>query len=251
MGNNDVVKKETKDDGVDNYSSTIKKSLCKKRSNRKTRNYVDNIEYLNNIGKGPTIIIDCDFDDKSSDRNIRSLIVQLSLSYSYIRKSKIPLEMIICGVSNRLKQGLSKTLAETWLGVEISDKKIEQIVNSDRFLDFDIIYLTADSKNLLQFTNYSPAGDDRQGTNKQGFSENQVFIIGGIVDRNKYKNISKFKAEKLNLKTAKLPILESGITLNSNQVLTINHVVECIVKYNETYDWFTTFNSILPKRKKE
>ncbi|KAK9172433.1 tRNA (Guanine-1)-methyltransferase family protein [Cryptosporidium meleagridis] len=223
----------------------------KTNDNRKNRNFKSNQDYLNNIGRGPTIIIDCDYDDKLSDRNIKSLVVQLSISYSCIRKSKIPLKMIICGASQRLKQGLYKTLAESWLGVEILSDKVNKVV-SDRYSDnnsnYEIIYLSADSNNVLMSKQDK---DEYENSPNQGFNNKQIFIIGGIIDRNKYKNISKLRAEEFNIKTARLPIIESGMALCSNQVLAVNHVVECIVKYNENCNWYTTFNSILPKRKKD
>ncbi|TRY51628.1 tRNA (Guanine-1)-methyltransferase [Cryptosporidium tyzzeri] len=236
----------------ENTNDHVKCQIKKKTNdNRKNRNFKSNQDYLNNIGLGPTLIIDCDYDDKLSDRNLKSLVVQLSISYSCIRKSKIPLKMIICGVSQRLKQGLYKTLAESWLGVEILSDKVNKVV-SDRYSDknsnYEIIYLSADSNNVLT----SKQDQDEYGnSSNQGFNNKQIFIIGGIIDRNKYKNISKLRAEEFNIKTAKLPIIESGMTLCSNQVLTVNHVIECIVKYNETCNWYTTFDSILPKRKKD
>lgn len=236
---------------IKNDSDNKSKNIDNKRtrSNRNARSYISNSDYLKNIGQGPTIIIDCDYDDKLSERNIKSLVVQLSLSYSYIRKSRIPLKMIICGISKRLKEGLLKTFANTWLGVELSEESVNKII-CDKYLDkntnYNITYLTADSENVLNYCE----NDDINDKNKQGFDNKEIFIIGGIIDRNKYKNISKVKAENSNIKTARLPIKESGIMLNSHQVLTINHVIECIVKYNETSDWYNTFNLILPKRKK-
>lgn len=232
-------------------SNQVRAQHAKKKAsdNRKQRSFKDNQEYLRNIGLGPTLIVDCDYDDKISDKNIKSLVVQLSISYSCIRKSKTPLCLILCGVSQRLKHGLHKTLAESWLGVEILTDKLEKVI-AHRFSspdsDFEITYLTADSTNTL-LPPSSPAPPDGH----QGLNNKQIFIIGGIIDRNRYKNISKLRAEELNIKTAKLPITESGITLCSNQVLTINHVIECLVSYNETRNWHTTFDSILPKRKKD
>lgn len=232
-------------------SSLAKVQHIKKRpnDNRKHRNFKDNQEYLKNIGLGPTIIVDCDYDDKVSDKNIKSLVVQLSISYSCIRKSKTPLRLILCGVSQRLKHRLHKTLAESWLGVEILTDKLEMVI-SHRFSDpgsnYEVIYLTADSANTLMFPPSSPSQHE-----ERGFNNNQVLIIGGIIDRNRYKNISKLRADELNIKTAKLPIIESGITLCSNQVLTINHVIECLVRYHENRNWYSTFDSILPKRKKD
>ncbi|KAH7649112.1 hypothetical protein FG379_003677 [Cryptosporidium bovis] len=214
---------------------------------RKRRSFVNKDEYLQNLGNGPTIIVDCDYDDKHSERNIRSLVVQLSLSYSCIRKSNSPLKLIICGISDRLYEGLVNTLANNWVGVELLKYGLKELLN-ERYISLesenevctkncDVIYLSADSDNVLQYH------DDFK------YNSKQVFIVGGIIDRNKHKNISIMRANELNLETARLPIKESGIILNYSEVLTVNHVVECIVKYNETANWHDTFNSILPKRK--
>ncbi|KAH8742125.1 hypothetical protein FG386_003452 [Cryptosporidium ryanae] len=209
-------------------------------------------ECVLNSDKGPTIIIDCGYDNKHSERNIKSLVVQLSLSYSCIRRSSTPLRLIICGVSDRLYEGLLRTLAYNWVGVELIRQGLRELLSeryasgsrdgsategASRDSECNITYLTADSDNVLQH------GDGI------GFGREQVFIIGGIIDRNRHKNASRVRAEELNLETARLPIRESGVTLSSNEVLTVNHVVECIVRRCEGANWRDAFSSVLPKRK--
>ncbi|KAL3426257.1 tRNA (guanine(9)-N1)-methyltransferase [Phlyctema vagabunda] len=94
-----------------------------------------------------------------------------------------------------------------------------------------IVYLTADSENTI----------DR-------LSPYTSYIIGGIVDKNRYKNLCQTLATKRGIPTAKLPIGEY-MTMQSRTVLTVNHVVEIMLKWLETGDWGEAFLSVIPKRK--
>jgi tRNA (guanine9-N1)-methyltransferase len=55
------------------------------------------------------------------------------------------------------------------------------------------------------------------------------------------------KAERLGIKTARLPI--DPTRLIGSTVLTVNGVVNILLTYNETLDWEKTFDRSLPKRK--
>jgi tRNA (guanine9-N1)-methyltransferase len=66
----------------------------------------------------------------------------------------------------------------------------------------DLVYLTADSPNLL--TAVDPAG---------------VYIVGGIVDRNQWKGATLMKAMNLSISHAKLPIGEH-LKLTTSEVQT-------------------------------
>jgi tRNA (guanine9-N1)-methyltransferase len=62
-----------------------------------------------------------------------------------------------------------------------ADKKV---IDKERF-----VYLTADSQNVLK-----------------ELDPNDVYIIGGIVDRNRYINLTLDKANKEGIRHGKLPI---------------------------------------------
>lgn len=55
-------------------------------------------------------------------------------------------------------------------------------------------------------------------------SEDEVYIIGGIVDRNRHKNLCQSKAEGLGIRTARLPIGTFIDNLPTRKVLTVNQV---------------------------
>lgn len=94
-----------------------------------------------------------------------------------------------------------------------------------------IVYLTSDSPHTLErlqpYTSY---------------------IIGGIVDKNRHKGICYKRACERGVATARLPIGEY-MTMQSRSVLTINHVVEIMLKWLETGDWGKSFLTVIPKRK--
>jgi hypothetical protein len=50
----------------------------------------------------------------------------------------------------------------------------------------------------------------------------EVYVIGGIVDRNRFKGLCFERAKELGIKHGQLPISEN-IKLKSRKVLTVNH----------------------------
>lgn len=73
-------------------------------------------------------------------------------------------------------------------------------------------------------------------------------MIGGLVDRNREKNLCQRRAEERGIRTAKLPIGEY-LQMSSRKVLATNHVVEIMSKWLETGDWAQAFMAVIPKRK--
>lgn len=125
----------------------------------------------------------------------------------------------------------------------------------------DAIYLTADTDDTL--TSLEPG---------------KTYIIGGIVDKNRYKGLCRAKADRLGIRAAKLPLshemmhaverslvaqgesIQDGGEENKDQeevgkgfvgrkVLTVNQVVEILVAWTETRDWVKALEKALPRRK--
>ncbi|KAF7943503.1 hypothetical protein EAE96_011426 [Botrytis aclada] len=95
----------------------------------------------------------------------------------------------------------------------------------------NIVYLSSDSENTL--TTLSPY---------------TTYVIGGIVDKNRHKGLCYKRACDAGISTAKLPIGEY-MTMQSRTVLTVNHVMEIMIRWLETGDWGKAFLKVIPKRK--
>jgi len=108
----------------------------------------------------------------------------------------------------------------------------ESTNGKDRVAQENVIYLTADSEEeLLEL------------------KEGEVYIIGGICDHNRYKNLCLNKAIESNIRTARLPIGRYLASLTTRKVLTVNQVFEILVRWVETRDWEEALYAVIPKRK--
>ncbi|OMJ07810.1 tRNA (guanine(9)-N1)-methyltransferase [Smittium culicis] len=94
-----------------------------------------------------------------------------------------------------------------------------------------LVYLTADSENEIT-----------------QFDSSKAYIIGGIVDKNRYPKLTFNKAKELGIPTARLPI-GKYLKLSTRKVLTVNHVFEIMLEFIDSGDWEASFNKIIPQRK--
>lgn len=75
------------------------------------------------------------------------------------------------------------------------------------------VYLSADSQDTLE-----------------ELSPSKSYIIGGLVDRNRYKGLCESKAKEQGIATTSLPISDYAC-LTGNKVLTVNQVLEMLVHW--------------------
>jgi len=95
-----------------------------------------------------------------------------------------------------------------------------------------VIYLTADSTDELD-----------------QLHEGETYIIGGIVDRNRYKNLCLEKGQKQGIRTARLPIGKYLAELTTRKVLTVNQVFDILLHWVDKRDWESAIRDVVPKRK--
>ncbi|BGP52492.1 hypothetical protein JCM8202_000140 [Rhodotorula sphaerocarpa] len=105
-----------------------------------------------------------------------------------------------------------------------------------------VVYLTGDSPNIL--TSLEP---------------NHTYILGGLVDRNRHKLLCLNKATndlpEGGVRHAQLPIGEALPELKTRKVLTVNQVVEILVKWVDggqvrgKEGWEEALRSVMPTRK--
>jgi tRNA (guanine9-N1)-methyltransferase len=96
---------------------------------------------------------------------------QLSHCYAYNRRSQKTVDLYITSLDGSLGSRMDTAMRgvhRKWPGVEVSSDAYETVLNN--VAKEDLVYLTADSDNMIQ-----------------SLDKNKVYIIGGIVDKNRYK----------------------------------------------------------------
>jgi len=198
---------------------------------RQERNAMMRCDYESNCDRGPTVIIDCGWDDgMMTEKETLSLTQQIMYSYSVNKKAKRPAKLCVYGASEKQIALLRKLPGfDTWYmrlssdSLSMFDNVVEQGV-----------YLTADTENVLEM---------------QPNLEENILVIGGIVDRNRYKNATVKKAETVGMRVAQLPIGEL-MKMKSSKVLAVNHVFEILTEFFDHRDWPKAFTKVIPDRKK-
>jgi tRNA (guanine9-N1)-methyltransferase len=178
------------------------------------------------------VVIDESFDNLMMEKEIKSMVSQITHCYSYNRQCLHPVKLYCTSFGNKTKAEFEDKVSEyeRW-------RKNEIIFEAKPYEDFfanekeNLVYLTADSPNILDT-----------------FDESKIYIIGGIVDKNRYKNLTLEKANKQNIATARLPI-DENIKMSSRKVLTVNHMFKIIVNFLETKNWEKSLMDVLPPRK--
>jgi tRNA (guanine9-N1)-methyltransferase len=229
------------------------------------------------------VVIDCSWEEEHNLSSLKSLVQQVMYSYGFNKKHEHPVHLYITGVGALMKAQLEKLLYQNWLCVHVQEEDfineqgqftpqliaqqqqpqqqqgagVEEEASSSSssssaasaaanaaaapqaqaqatsavMTKEDVVYLSSDATETLE-----------------SFDANTVYVIGGIVDRNRLKGITHRKAEKLNICTAKLPIKEN-FDFSATHVLTVNHVFEIMLRYAVSQDWKQAIEAVLPKRK--
>ena len=177
------------------------------------------------------ICVDCSFEDQMTERETNSLGIQLRYCYSHNKQTKHPVVAKVTSLSGTTLDCLKNVAGfDQWANrafEHTSQDLLEAFPDKSK-----LVYLTSDSENTLDT-----------------LQDGKVYIIGGIVDRNRLKRATINRAEKLGIATAKLPIAEH-FDLVATKVLTVNHVFEILVRLREhDNDWKKTLLAILPERK--
>ena len=194
-----------------------------------------------------SVIIDCSWEKDHNEKSLKSLSQQIGFTYGFNRNSPNPCDLHVTNVGQLLSHKLQKNNADTWWSVNILKDKdfidLEQFIttvtsptSNDTFQNGidrkkELIYLTSDASETLITV-----------------SKDCAYIIGGIVDRNRLRNITYQKAVALGIRTAKLPIREN-IDLKSTHVLTVNHVFEILLNFQAENDWKIAIEKVIPSRK--
>ncbi|KAK4050414.1 tRNA (guanine(9)-N(1))-methyltransferase [Microbotryomycetes sp. JL201] len=221
---------------------------------------------------GARIVIDCAFDDLMNDKEVKSMSSQLGFCYAANRSTTRPFDLMVTSLNGRLKSrfdSLQDKAHEAWRNVEWWTDGYEHLwqhelsthgnatsgedanqpgstFNSMSFVEIgvkkgqrrsqcpkdSVVYLTGDSPNVLS-----------------SLEAGKTYVLGGIVDRNRYKKLCLDKADRQGISHAQLPIGQYLPDLPTRKVLTVNQVFEIMVKWAETEDWAEALKSVMPERK--
>lgn len=203
-----------------------------------------------------TFVMDCGFDDLMMDKERTSLGSQITRSYSENSKAPFRGHLIVSSFEKLLKERFDTVLGKT-------HKNWKRV----RFMQEDYLYAAEKAKELMggpqggqmagMFTEKADANPE-DGEIVYLSSESpdtltelkpySTYIIGGLVDKNRYKGLCYKRAMDHGIKTAKLPIGDY-IQMASRQVLTTNHVMEIMLRWLELGDWGKAFMQVIPQRK--
>ncbi|KAG2060221.1 hypothetical protein BDR06DRAFT_948306 [Suillus hirtellus] len=192
------------------------------------------------------VVIDLGFDDMMTDKEVTSLTSQLAYTYSANRRSSTPFtSLLFTSLNGRTKarlDAINDAGYKRWTNTQWWEEGYDRIWTSksdscagDEDMDAhraSVVYLTADSEEELV-----------------ELKEGEVYVIGGICDHNRYKNLCLDKAKTASIRHARLPIGRYIASLTTRKVLTVNQVFEILLKWVETRDWEQAFWSIIPQRK--
>ena len=228
----DIVKQVVNEDGQ-TVEETVKGKLTKKEKQKL---------FVELCTKGPRVVIDCDFDSMMRENEIKSLAQQLCYCTNVNKQLATPMNLIFTGIGEQLLHRLETNNYQNWAIQAFSGddssyldaKPVQSIYNTTddgRIDKSKLVYLTADSKNDIK-----------------ELDPEDVYIIGGIVDRNRYVNLTLKKAEEEGIRHGRFPIGDY-MQLKSSTVLTVNQVFQILGLQFNTKDWNKTLNEVIPERK--
>jgi tRNA (guanine9-N1)-methyltransferase len=241
-----------------------------------------------------SLILDCDFDDLMTEKEMISLGSQVVRCYSDNKHAPYQAHIAISSFGGKLKERYETVLTNHhlgWKGVTFLEEDfvkaaevMDGIMKSDeggklggplaglgKDKGFEKVKATPTTEATLSSEESDKANDpaSEEATTASeipasepsviylssdsphtldGLSPNTSYIIGGLVDKNRHKGICYKRALEKGIPTAKLPIGQY-MEMQSRTVLTINHVVEIMLKWLEEGDWGNAFLKVIPKRK--
>jgi len=222
---------------------------------------------------GGKVVIDLGFDKLMNEKEITSLCSQLAYTYSANRDASYPFSILYTSLNGRTftrLEGLSDAAYKRWVKTEWWHDGYERLwqepsetiqlieANSAR----DEVESTLGEKTVTENEPYV-SGDYKPTEVQQNvvyltadceeelaeLKPEEIYIIGGICDHNRYKNLCLNKAKESGIRTARLPIRRYLASLPTRKVLTVNQVFEILLKWIETRNWEEALYSVIPKRK--
>ena len=185
------------------------------------------------------ICLDLAFESRMTAKEIASLASQIRYCYSYNKNSQHPSLWAATSLNGTTLDHLEKETGfnewpnRAFVGTPLSLEEYYDKESDEDYVKNNVVYLTSDSENTITT-----------------LDTEKVYVIGGIVDRNRLKRAAIDRAELLGVQTAKLPLDEHLKKMPATRVLTCNHVFDILLKWKEhDGDWGKALQEVLPTRK--
>ncbi|KAL4636300.1 mitochondrial ribonuclease P protein 1-like [Arapaima gigas] len=182
---------------------------------------------------GQPLVFDMSYEQNMSRQDMASAISQLIESEGWNRRSPDPFHLHFCNLEpggNYQRELLKRYGATQWDRLLITATSQHYM---DLFPPSQLVYLTADSRNVLK-----------------SFDHNKVYIIGSIVDKCIHTGLSLANAKRLQLATACLP-LDNFLQWDvGSKNLTLDQMIRILLTLKNGGTWGEALQFV-PKRKHE
>ncbi|KAL2930356.1 hypothetical protein RDABS01_035766, partial [Bienertia sinuspersici] len=175
-----------------------RRGVRKERMEKKSEEREKKIERLSwSKLHGQNVVIDLEFSDLMTSNELNSLVQQIMYCYAVNSRCTSPCHLWLTGCEGNMGSHLHRLPGfDKWMIEKENQSYIEAFQDKKEKL----IYLTADAETVL---------DD--------LDPDKIYIIGGLVDRNRWKGLTMKKAHEQGIKAAKLPI-GNYLKMSSSQV---------------------------------
>ena len=191
---------------------------------------------------GLRVAIDIGMESLMSDGELASLATQVMLSYAFVVKRCVaqnwrPLRLALTNTD-----AAAATLARIHnaASAEIGDAWPVEVVGSDFATGLPALC----ASDAPQIVVLSPDAETPLTTLDPG----AIYVIGGLVDHNRYKGLTHERATAAGIETARLPI-DEHVQMSQRRVLAVNHVFEILLHFAQGHDWKQAFLHAMPQRR--
>lgn len=172
-------------------------------------------------------------------KELTSLSHQIKMSYADNQKRKHKATLIIANY-HQIKENLIQNHIN-WQVHFINDYIIDHL-HKNKTLN---IVEQLNAKNINDHCIYLSSDANEELVD---LCINKIYIVGGIVDRNRHKNYVYGIGKEKNVRCCRLPI-DRYVKMNCVAVLTTNQVFSILMDFYEGRDWKEAFVNNIPKRK--
>ncbi|XP_075237096.1 tRNA methyltransferase roswell [Lycorma delicatula] len=196
-----------------------------------TMNNLGNSRLISAMQFGQDLIVDCGYDEYMSKKEMNYCAKQLMLVFAGNRNNNEPFNVHFCNANpdSYLIKQLKKfipTLYEWDFPINVTEKSYLDLFPKEK-----LVYLTPHCRENLTT-----------------FNHDDIYIVGGIVDKLNCEPLSLAKAKKEGLKMAKFPLERYLMWGSGSKSLTLDQCTEILLELKKSGDWEKALEHV-PKRK--